>query len=318
MKFLKKTFFLFFLFFMVGSTASQAEVVDQIIAEVNGEIITYSELKRILDPIYAQYSKVYGGDELIGRVRQARGQALDQLIENKLILQEAQTMGLEMNEKAVEKRIKEIKSRFPTEEAFLETLKREGSSYDSFVDQVENQLLIKALVSREVTSKVIVSPREIETYYNDNKEKFSDQERVQLFHIMVKKDPENLFLSQETARQIYRKVEAGDDFKQLAKDYSEGPNAEKGGDLGLVVKGQLIPELSEIAFSLPVKKVSEVIETDGAYHLLWVDDKTVAKIKPLEEVERLVEDAVFRKKATEKNNKWIVSLKEKAYINIFE
>ncbi len=313
-----KHFWLILLAFFVSVTPLCAEVVDQIVAEVNGEIITYSELKRILDPIYAQYSKVYGGEDLISRVRMARTEALNQLIENKLVLQEAKAQGLEMNEDAVTERLKEIKGRFPNEETFLETLKKEGTSYDSFVSQVKDQLLIKALVGREVTSRVIVSPKEVKEFYELHKEKFSEGEKVHLFHIMVKKDPQNLFLSEETARQLLKKVKDGEDFQQLAKNYSEGPNADKGGDLGFVQPGQLIPQLSDAAFKIAVGQTSDLIDVQGAYHILWVKEKTQSEIKSLDQVERQVEDAVFRQKATEMNQKWISSLREKAFISVFE
>ena len=311
-------FWLILLALFVNVTPLCAEVVDQIVAEVNGEIITYSELKRILDPIYAQYSKVYGGEDLISRVRMARTEALNQLIENKLVLQEAKAQGLEMNEDAVSERLKEIKARFPNEEAFLETLKKEGTSYDSFVSQVKDQLLIKALVGREVTSRVIVSPKEVKEFYDLNKEKFSEGEKVHLFHIMVRKDPQNLFLSEETARQLLKKVKDGEDFEQLAKNYSEGPNADKGGDLGFVQPGQLIPQLGDVAFKLSIGQTSDLIDLQGAYHILWVKEKTKPELKSLDQVERQVEDAVFRQKATEMNQKWISSLREKAFISVFE
>ncbi len=296
----------------------KAEVVDQIVAEVNGSIITYSELKKILDPIYAQYSKVYGGDELIARVREARNEALNQIIENKLILQAANEQGLEANESAVDDRLKEIKSRFPDEETFLETLKRDGTRYDDFVDQVRDQLLIKALIGRQVTSRVIVSPKEVEAYYEKNKEKFGGQEEVHLYHIMVKKDPDNMFLSKETTQQILNKINSGDDFQQLATSYSEGPNANKGGDLGWVKKGKLIEALSEAAFSLPEGGVSELVESQGAFHILKVTERKNPEVKSLPEVEGLVENAVFREKANDMSRKWMASLREKAYINIFE
>lgn len=296
----------------------KGEVIDQIVAEVNGEIITYSELKRLLDPIYAQYSKVYSGEDLISRIRAAREEALNQLIENKLILQEAKEIGLELNESAVEERLNEIKSRFPSEEVFLDTLKNEGTSYDSFVDRVRDQLMIKALIGREVTSKVIVSPKEIEEFYQAHKKAFSGSPKVHLFHIMVKKDPNNMFLSKETASQLYKKLKEGGSFEQLAKDYSEGPNADKGGDLGYVEQGQLIEPLSKAAFATNIGDISDVIESQGAYHILLVKDKIQPEIKPLTEVESNVQDAIFREKATKINDKWIASLKEKAYINIFE
>jgi len=249
----KKLLFFLFSFFVWSWHAplSNAEVVDQIIAEVNGEIITYSEIKRILDPIYVQYSKVYGGDELVSRIRQAREETLDQLIENKLILQEANSLGLEMTGNVVDEKIAEIKSRFKNEEDLLKVLKAEGTSYERFTDQVREQLLIKAFISKEVTSKVVVSPKEIEAYYASHEKSFSDKEKVHLYHIMIRKDPKNGLLSKETAAQIITTLELEDEsFEELARNYSEGPSADKGGDLGFVYRGQLIKTLEEPAFSL--------------------------------------------------------------------
>ena len=115
-------------------------------------------------------------------------------------------MGLELNGDAVADRMRDIKSRFPSEEAFLGVLKKEGTSFDDFQEKVRDQLLIKAFVGREVTSKVVVTPREIEAYYKANEKSFSEEENVHLFHIMIRRDPENGLLSQETSRQILIKL----------------------------------------------------------------------------------------------------------------
>jgi len=317
----KKLLIFLFSLFVWGwhAPTSNAEIVDQIVAEVNGEIITYSELKRILDPIYAQYSKVYGGDELISRIRKAREQALEQLIENKLILQEAIALGVEMSDKAVVEKIHEIKSRFKNEGDLLAVLKAEGTSYESFSDQVREQLLIKAFISKEVTSKVVVSPREIEAFYVTHKKSFSDQAKVHLFHIMIRKNPENALLAKETALQIATTLELGEEsFEELAKNFSEGPSAEKGGDLGFVSRGQLILALEEAAFSLEEGELSDLIEIDEAYHILWAKEVEPLRTRTLKEVADQVENEVFRDKASKIHLHWIASLKKKSFINIFE
>lgn len=303
---------------LIAAVAATAEVVDQIVAEVNGEIITYSELRRVLEPIYAQYSKVYQGEELILRIRKARADALNQLIENKLIVQEANTLGLQLNEKVVDEKIRETKARFKNEEEFLEALKNEGTSYDDFAKSVREQLILKAFLNQAVTSKVTVTPKEIKAYYEMHTGEFGEEEKVHLFLILVRKDPANPKLSEETARQISTKIKSGGEFAELAKSYSEGPNAEKGGDLGFVNRGQLLKDLEEKAFALEVGQVSDLIETEAGYHILWAKEKEKPSVKSLSEVETEVEAKVFRQKATEVHEKWLSSLKKKAYIHIFE
>lgn len=295
-----------------------AEVVDQIVAEVNGEIITYSELKRMLEPIYAQYSKVYQGEDLVRRVRKARSEALDQLIENKLIVQEANKLGLHLNDKAIDERVREVKSRFKTEDEFMDALKSEGTSYEEFTKNVKEQLIIKAFINQAVMSKVTVTPKEIQAYYEVNKGEFSEQEKAHVFHILVRKDPANMKLSEETAKQLLAKIKSGGSFTDLAKNYSEGPNADKGGDLGFVQRGQLIKELEDPAFALAAGQVSGLIETDAGYHILWVKEKEKSSIKTLSEVEQQVESKVFREKASQVHDKWIAGLKKKAFVNVFE
>lgn len=314
---MKKLFLIFSLLF-AGVAPAAAEVVDQIVAEVNGEIITYSELRRVLDPIYAQYSKVYQGEDLVRRIRKAKTDALNQLIENKLIVQEAKGKGLSLNESLIDERVKEVKKRFKTEEEFLDALKEDGASYDDFVNNVRDQLIVKAYVSQEVTSKVTVTPKEIKTYYDAHLDEFSEEEKAHVFHIMVRKDPSNLPLSKETANQILAKVKSGGSFTELAKSYSEGPNADKGGDLGFVRRGQLIKELEDNVFALKVGETTGLIETQGGYHILWLKEKEKSSQKALADVEQDVEAKVFREKAAERHDKWIASLKKKAFINVFE
>jgi len=255
----------------------------------------------------------------VSRIRQAREETLDQRIENKLILQEANSLGLEMTGNVVDEKIAEIKSRFKNEEDLLKVLKAEGTSYERFTDQVREQLLIKAFISKEVTSKVVVSPKEIEAYYASHEKSFSDKEKVHLYHIMIRKDPKNGLLSKETASQIITTLELGDEpFEELARNYSEGPSADKGGDLGFVYRGQLIKTLEEPAFSLNKGEFSELLETDEAYHIVWVKEKQQPQARPLKEVADKVEGEVFRRKAAELHKNWIASLKKKSFINIFE
>jgi len=157
---------------------AEEELLDRVVAVVNDEVITQAELDAFLRPLYEEYSQQYSGDELIKLVQEARSKVLSQLIEDKLVYQEAVKEGIEVKEDEIDAELETFKDRVGKDTDVDAMLEREGMSMKALREKLKKQLMIRKLQDREVRGKVIVSPLEIETFYKENPDKFKRKERV--------------------------------------------------------------------------------------------------------------------------------------------
>ncbi len=315
--------------------AARAEIVDQIVAIVNNDAITYSEMRKVLNPIYGQYQKAYQGEELMSKMIKAKNEVLNQLIENKLLAQEAREREIEIPAKEIDEHIDRIKSRFSSPEEFERVMSAEGMSMDQLRKSVEEQYLIRGLVQRELAPRAVVGPSEIEAYYKGHGAQFQEPEAVQASHVMVK------FAEQKTAEKAaegqpapavtppvdtaLQKIKAareelikGAKFEDVVKKYSEAPDADEGGDLGTFSRGKMIKEIEDAAFALKPGEIGDVIKTPMGYHVLIVKSKTASRPIPLAEVQKAVEQEIFQQKTDAMRKDLVVELKKKAFVKILE
>ncbi|MDP8261856.1 MAG: peptidylprolyl isomerase [Candidatus Ancaeobacter aquaticus] len=298
-----------------------AEVVDQIVAIVNDEIVTFNELKKVLNPIYAQYEKTYQSDELVDKMIRARNEVLKQLINNKLLVQAAKTKKLTVDEDLIEERIDSIKERFPSEEVFYSALEADGMSVDILKKNIREQLLMRSLVQRELAHKAIVSPHDVNEFYKKHTEQFREGEMINLCNILIKhtdKDDEGSDKAWDKINNILREIKNGGDFEVLAKQYSEGPNAEKGGDMGYFPRGSMMKEIEEAAFSMNAGEISEIIRTNVGYHILYLKARRSARQIPFQEVSKDVERELFQVKIEKLKAEYVDDLRKKAFIKVME
>lgn len=294
-----------------------AEMVNKLVATVNGEPIMFSELEQLLQPVYKQYEQVYEGQELERRKRFARKQLLDQLIENKVILQRAKEIGVEIKEALLEEQLAEVKEKFGSIEEFEEALKSEGINLEQYKEEFNKQLTIRAIIERDVVSKIKVRPQEVVTYFNNHQDEFVNPEEVRIAHLLINAK-ENPVEAREKAEEAYKQLQAGTDFTEITKKYSDGPRAEEGGDLGFIPISQLKPELVEVIAVLKDGEYSKIIETKNGYHIILLKNRQQSQDQKLSEIWDSLEDKLFRERLQEKHNEWIVSLKAKAHIQVLE
>ncbi len=282
-----------------------AAVVDKIVATVNGEPVTLSELDRLLQPVYKQYEQVYKGEELEECKRRARHELLEQLIENKLIVQKAKKEGLSITEAVLEEELADVKDKFGSMEEFEKALGKEGLTLEQYKKDLAEQITIKAMIEREIVPKAKINPEEIEAYYNEHRDEFIRPKMVQIGHILIKNDEKNI-------QDIYKQLGEGKDFSILAEQYSEA------GDPGFIPIEQLKPELREIVDSLKVGEYSKIIKTDIGWHIIQLKGFKEPEGIELSAAWEDVDDKLFRKKLSQLHKQWIIDLKSKAHIVIEE
>ena len=170
--------------------AAEHELLDRVVAVVNDEVITQAELDTFLRPIYEQYSKEYSGAELVKAINEVRQKILGQMIEDKLVYQEAVSMGIEIKDEDVDKEFQEFKSKLEKPGELDEMLEREGLTMKALRERLKKQAMVRQLQDREIRSKVIVSPTEVEAFFKNNPDKFKSKERVRVKSLTIKKSEE--------------------------------------------------------------------------------------------------------------------------------
>lgn len=175
------------------------------------------------------------------------------------------------------------------------------------IENYKKDLLIKEFLSDQVLSKAEISQEEIKNYYNNNLKDFLVPERIHLYEIVVQTEDE--------ARNILNRLANGEDFSEIAKKESISSSKEKGGDIGMISRGQLMPELEEILFAMKPNQVLEkVVRTDQGYHIIKIGEKQASHLQTLEEATPVIKQILINQKRSQLLNTYINELKNKSKI----
>jgi len=301
-------------------SSGRAEIVDRIVATVNEEIITISELDELVEPISDQYRARFGESELSQKINQVRADILDQMVNDKLIQQEAGRCQIKAGEDEVDQAIERLKARFSSKEEFEEAMLAQGTTLEDLREKYRSELMVMKLMDREVRSKVSVSQSEVEAYYDEHKDQMREPEEIKVRHILIKAtDQDTEEVRQEAlelAKKLLAELRAGADFAQLAREYSKCPSAPNGGDLGFFSRGQMVTEFEDVAFRLKVGEISDVVQTRFGYHIIKLEGRKASAPKEFSEVSSEIREKLFRQKTQERLERWIKELRDKADIEI--
>jgi parvulin-like peptidyl-prolyl isomerase len=315
--------FRIFLFFVVvcasfaaNSSVSFAEVVERILAVVNDEIITEQDLEIVMAPVVAQYRTTYAGTEYEGKIKEARQEFLNKVIDDKLILSEAKRKQVIVKDSEVDEMMSDVRNKFPEREAFLRTIEEQGLTEKKLWNRFRDQLMTQKLVNFEVKSKVSVSPGEVNEYYKAHSQNFVQGDRVRLQHILIRVSTHSEEEAKLLAESLVSQIKEGKSFEELAKTYSEGAEAKEGGEMGWVEKGQLLGEIDEKVFALEAGQLTGPIQSSLGYHVFKVVERKQFSVRPLTDVRGQIQDILFKEKLTVRLESWMQSLKKNAYISI--
>jgi peptidyl-prolyl cis-trans isomerase C len=191
----------------------------------------------------------------------------------------------------------------------------------SIKEKLERDLTLKKLIDDEVAPGVKLSDIEIRAFYDNNPEAFKQPERVKASHILIKVDPQADASQKAEAKKkidlVQAKLQKGEDFGALAKEYSDGPSGPEGGDLGYFTRGQMVKPFEDAAFAMKPGEVSGVVETKFGYHLIKVTDRKPETTMSYDEVKARLEEFLKQRKIQEEINVYVKRLEEKAKIERF-
>ncbi|MCX7846937.1 MAG: SurA N-terminal domain-containing protein [bacterium] len=294
--------------------------VSRVVARVGDEVITTVELDQIYKPIARQIEENTGPEERAEQLAKAREAALKQLIDRKLLLLEANRMGVQLPEIEIEKQLDKIRGQYATEEDFRNFLEQQHMTEEELRKTIHDDLKVKVMFQDKVMRRVTVLPSEVHEYYQLHASEFVQPGQVHMYQILIKKRPDPL-RARKRAEQVLAELKGGANFQQLARLRSEDPKREKGGDWGLVSEGFFGEEMAAVekaAFALEPGQFSDIIETRYGYHIVYIDRKRPGRV--LTEVEAYDEiyARLFQEKLAKVYDDYMQYLRDKTYVEVVE
>lgn len=290
-----------------------------IAVEVNGVKITETELQKEISKTKSQY-EAQGTTIQPEQMASIRASVLDNLIIREILKQKSESYAV--NDKEVDNQIASVRNRYDSEDAYKKALSEQGYDADSFRTAVIEDIKIRELIKEKVPQTATVGDEEIQKFYDDNPSYFTQPEKIQASHILVKVDKsatdEEKAKARKKIERIAEDLKNGADFAEEAKKESEGPSAPKGGDLGEFSKGQMVAPFEEAAFALKVGEVSGIVETQFGYHIIKVFKKTPESHVALEDVKASIQSYLLQNKNQSLLNDYLDSLKSNAKIRYYQ
>lgn len=313
---------------MVCLTASAAfageTVIEEIVARINNQIITRSELQRGREQMLNELRQQNVSDT-DPKALEAERNLLRDMIDQQLLLDKAKELGLNGDTELV-KRLDDIRKQLNLEtiDDVEKVAQQQGVSFEEFKQNLRNNILTQQVIGKEVGSKIQITAEEQKQFYEEHKKDIEQPERVRLSEILIAPqgeaegagDPQAIAAAEQKAQQVLQAIRGGSSFAEQAKANSNGPTAKDGGDLGYFKRGSLSKELEDKVFAMKADDVSDVIRTKQGFVILKVDEHEAAGVPPLKKVEPQVQDAIYMKKLQPKLREYLTKLREQAFIDL--
>jgi peptidyl-prolyl cis-trans isomerase SurA len=316
---LKKLSLLASAFVLVAVAVRADNIVDEIIARVDDQIITHADLEK------AKRTK-------------AQNDILRDLIDQQLLLERGKDMGI-TGETEVVKRLNQLRQQMNL--ASIDDLEKEaqkqGVSYEDFKEQIRIGAVTQQVIGQEVGAKLHISNEDIQDWYDKHQKELEGQEEVGLSEIMVStqpskqnvedkpaaaqdkplpEDPAKVAEAETKAKQLLDQLHKGAKFDELAKKNSDGPTASQGGMLGNFKRGELAKDLEEKTFSLKPGETTDVIRTRQGFIILKVTGHRQAGVPPLKDISDRIREAIYSDRLEPAARAYLTKLREQAYIDI--
>ncbi|RTR28428.1 foldase [Robertmurraya yapensis] len=243
-------------------------------ASIDGEKIGMDELHELL-------VTQYGAD------------GVNTLLAQKIVEKEIAKNDIKVTDKEIDAELAEYQEYYGGEESFNSVLESSGVKLADVKEDIKRNVATNKLLE----DRIEITDEEMKTYFEENKAQYGQAEQVQASHILVE--------DEATAKEVKEKLDAGEDFAELAKEYSTDSSSESGGDLGYFGKGEMVAEFEEAAFSMEIGEISEPVKSEHGYHIIKVVDKKEAKDAVYEDVKDEVKDAIFDTKAQTEYSTWL-------------
>ena len=292
---------------------ASAEIIERVVAKVNGQIITLSDFQS-RQIAAAQGARVDPAN--VGAfLRQNNAKILQDAIDEVLLLQKAEDAGIKAPPQWIDEAIDGIRkdNKITTDEQFQDALEREGLTLAELRQNIEHGVIRRAIMQRDIQPKIEASDSEIRAEYEKMKAtEFTKPPTVNLQEILIKED----LGGEALAKEVVQRARADEDFATLAKTYSQAPSRSHGGDLGQLVQGEINPALEKVAFALPVGGVSDPMPVEGGYRVIKVTAKTSGSTTPYESAKDKVRERLMMTRFEAAYDAYIQDLRKTASVEL--
>ncbi len=311
-----------FVFLLFVPTLVQAEVIDRVVAVVNDDLITLSELNSEGALHFERIREQAPPEERAQALAAARQDILSSLIERKLISQRAEKRDIVVSDEEIDMHyFRVIEQNNLTEEKFEAEIAKAGITPQMYKDNLRSQIIRQRLISVEIRSKVVITDEQIQEYYNNQYGQQSDGDGLHILQIGCSWGPGSKSVSKEDAlmraEQLRGMVMAGENFKDIAKSYSDLPSASDGGDIGIFSRDELSKSMQQGLAGLRPGEVSPIIESGEScqfFKLLSSKSGNIITQAPLETVREEIRSLLQDQQLKEKFEIWVTQLRENSYV----
>ncbi|HTT20570.1 MAG TPA: peptidylprolyl isomerase [Candidatus Sulfotelmatobacter sp.] len=322
------------------------QVVEEIIARVNNQIITRSELARSKDQLRDEV-KQQDPNNADKAYADREKDVLRDLIDQQLLLDKGKDLGISADTdliKQLDQMRKDMK--LDSLEALEKEAEKQGVSWEDFKQTQKNRIVTQKVIGQEVGGHLSLSAEEAQKFYDEHKEEMQHAEFIRLSEILITpkaatpttdpnatnsgtsgqnpvdeaakqaNDAAALSAAEAKAKDILKQLRDGASFEDIAKKYSDGPSAADGGALGTFERGKLAKELEDRTFAMKTGDITDVIRVKQGYTILRVDDHEMAGIPPMKDVLPRIQDALYYQKLQPALRAYLTKLREEAYIKV--
>jgi len=305
-----------------ADTAPAPSVVDQIVAKVNGDIVSQDELGRTTREMTKQLQAQGATPAQIEQeLQKQQKDVLRNRIDELLLTQRGKELNINVDPE-ISKYLADLQRRakISEPEKFHDFIREQsGMSYEDFLSETKNQYLTREVIGQEVGRRIAITDKEVADYYEAHKKEFMREEKVFLSEILIStqgKDPAAIAAAENKAKQVAEEAAKGHRFAELARDNSDGVTAKDGGALGGYKKGDLNKQFEEAVWNLPKGGVTPPIKIATGFEIFKVEDHTKAGLLPLADAKPEIENALYGPKMEPKVREYLTDLRKHAFLQI--
>ena len=315
---IKKKIFILALAIISACSFISADVVEEIVAIVNGDVITLSEYKEQFNNTVQMLRAQLSGEAYYKEYERIKENLLDMMITDLLLLQQAKEKGLNVKEQ-LKASIEQIKQQnhLESDQELMQAMRSQGIDYQTWVKQMEENLMRQAVIYTEVDRTIVLDDSEIVQYYKRKPEEFIVPPEFRIKAIYLSSTTNPAYLLEERRNEISQKLKNGTSFEDLVTEYSEGPK-ENGGDLGFFKKGELEKAIEQAVEKINPGEISGWVEARNGWYLIKLGEKKESFQKTFEEARKDIEEKLYMEKRQKKIEEYVKKLKEESFIKILK
>ena len=317
-------------------TSGSDTVVEEIVARVNNSIITRADVRKARQELYAEAQQQSNTAQAEQQAKDHEKDILRDLIDQQLLLNKAQDLGISADTELV-KKLDELRKQMHADsmEDLEKAAEAQGISFEDFKQNLKNNIITQRVIGQEVGGHITVTNAEIQQYYDQHKSEMERPEQVRLSEILISTQttpevknakgenalpetpsPEVVAQAKAKADQVYEMLKKGGNFDDLAKKYSNGPTSAIGGDLEYFKRGTMSKDLESKVFAMDAGQYTEPIRTNQGFVILKVTEHQKSGVPALKDVESQINEQIYVTKMQPALRDYLTKLREEAYIDI--